>query len=101
MRTWLRIELLDPDLLSEIDSMLVSDFVTFGDECVKVADGIHRRDLRELMLAVKDVPMLFELVQRVRSRDDLQDKFWRYLTLFMEVTQQASFQPDSIDGTKE
>ena len=93
MRTWLREQLDEPNLLDIMDSMLKNDFVTLGDECLKHKQSIFRRDFRELMQAIQNTP-LFEIAQRVRARDELHDKFWRYMELFVNVTEGASFQPD-------
>ena len=93
LRKWLREQLDEPDLLGEMDHMLKNDFVTLGDECVKHRHAIVRRDFRELMQAVQDTP-LFEIAQKVRAAERLHDKFWRYMELFVNVTEGASFQPE-------
>tara|TARA_B100001996_G_scaffold59641_1_gene42493 strand:- start:246 stop:578 length:333 start_codon:yes stop_codon:yes gene_type:complete len=93
MRKWLREQLDEPQLLEVMDTMLKNDFVVLGDECLEHKTSICRRDFRELMQAVQNTP-LFEIAQRVRAREELHDKFWRYMELFVDVTAGASFQPD-------
>jgi hypothetical protein len=93
MRMWLREQLDEPKLLEVMDNMLKNDFVALGDECLEHKQPIFRRDFRELMQAVQNTP-LFEIAQRVRAKEELHDKFWRYMELFVNVTEGASFQRD-------
>lgn len=94
MRTWMRETLDEPELLSIMDNMLKSDFITIGDICVKNKGFVFRRDFNGLLKAAAGTP-LFEVGQRVRARTDMHDKFWRYLELFATVTEGATFQPDN------
>ena len=92
MRKWAR-EVLDmPELLSEMDMAIKTDFVEMGLRCVSVKQAIVRRDWHGLMGPLSDTPV-FEVAQMLRANDDLHDKFWRYLELFVNVTEQANFQP--------
>lgn len=91
MRAWMRETLDEPQLLSIMDSMLLSDFVAIGDMCVQNKGFVVRHDFNGLLKAASGTP-LFEVGQRVRARADMHDKFWRYLELFETVTEGATFQ---------
>lgn len=92
MRKWAR-EVLDrPKLLSEMDLAIKTDFVDMGLKCVSVRQAIVRRDWYGIMSPLSGTPV-FEVAQMLRANEDLHDKFWRYLELFVNVTEQANFQP--------
>lgn len=94
MRRWLREELRDETLLSVMDHMLVSQFVELGDQMVASKHHINFRDLHSLLREAAGTP-LFDIGRRVRDREDLHPKFWRYLDLFVSVMETATtFQPE-------
>jgi len=56
--------------------------------------GAHRevaeqRDWDAMLVVVeRDAPMLLHAATMVRTRPDLHDKFWRYIELFVKITNQ-------------
>ena len=98
MRRWMREQLDEPRLLSVMDNMMKSDFVTVGDLCFQNKAHIVRRDFNSLLREVTDSP-LFEVGQNIRAREDMHDKFWRYLELFATVSEQATFQQNDTDAS--
>lgn len=93
MRKWARQALDRPELLGEMDMAVKTDFVAMGIRCVSVKQSILRRDWHGLMTPLIDTP-IFEIAQMLRANEELHDKFWRYLELFVNVTEQANFQSD-------
>lgn len=49
----------------------------------------ERRDWDAILVIVeRDAPMLLEAATMVRSKSALHDKFWRYIELFVNITNQ-------------
>ena len=83
MRKWLKENGYEGDvnLAQMSDVAIVAVAQTLHDEHIT---AIHARDL----LALKDSGLpsdIIDLITFVQNRTDLQDKFWRYLTLFSDT----------------
>ena len=105
MARWVASEVGAENIPVDIEQIVVDRSaveVTFLAEVLNANSSVvSHRDWKGLvrLLEAEDIPLdLTAVVQAVRGREDLHDKFWRYLELFRDVVQNSN---TSIDGAIE
>lgn len=88
MRRWLRDELKEPTLLSAMDHMVLPNYVELGELLCKHKRVVKFQELHSLQRECAGTP-LFDVIRRVRDREDLHVKFWRYMDLFVTCLETA------------
>ena len=83
MATWLKESGLETTLPEFQDVHIVALAQALHD---KYTAAIDARDFAPLLGDKENVPLeVLKVIEHVRVRDELQDKFWRYLKLFSET----------------
>ena len=85
MATWLSGQGYETKLPSVTDIQLVTFACVLHKECQTAIDNHNFGTLLEVIDKQLDSPEVARLVDYVRTREEMHDKFWRYLTLFSEV----------------